>query len=178
MSYSKQPSLHVLIIGGGIAGLTLAAFFQKASLHPRSVRQLTCTVYEAYTRSEAVPGPPGGFGFAPNGIAALASLGLADAVVELSGVNENMMFLTENGNEIGRWRIDRYEYEYPLVCILRHDLQSLLRKELDGTRSTIEYSKTLVSVKQATGKVLAYFADGSSAEGDILIGADGVFLCP
>lgn len=175
---NNKPCLHVLIIGGGIAGLTLAAFLQKASSDPRSVRQLTCTVFEAYTFSEAVPGPPGGFGFAPNGIAALAPLGLADAVVELSGVNEDMIFLTEAGNEIGRWHIDKREYEYPLVCILRDDFQGLLRNQLDENKETIKYGKRLVEVNQSAGKIVACFADGSSAEGDILIGADGTVLCP
>src|SRR5437667_413363 len=116
----KQTSLHVLIIGGGIAGLSLAAYLQKASSDPRSIRSFTSTVYEAHSSSEASDGP-GGFGFAPNGIAAYAPLGIADDIVKVSGVNESMIFLTEKGSILGRWRIDKAEYEYPMVCILRSD---------------------------------------------------------
>ena len=165
----KQTSLHVLIIGGGIAGLSLAAYLQKASSDPRSIRSFTSTVYEAHSSSEASDGP-GGFGFAPNGIAAYAPLGIADDIVKVSGVNESMIFLTEKGSILGRWRIDKAEYEYPMVCILRSDLQHLIREKLD---TKVEYGKKLIDIDELPDKVVAHFADGSSAEGDILIGADG-----
>lgn len=67
-----------------MAGLTLAVFLQKASSHPRSIRSFTSVVHEAYPFPDAVPAPPGGFGFAPNGIAAYSpvSLTLSSACLE------------------------------------------------------------------------------------------------
>ena len=174
MSQQKQTPLHVLIIGGGIAGLTLAAYLQKASSHPRSIRFVTSTVYEAYSLAEASDAT-GGFGIAPNGIAAFAPLGIAEGIVKESGINENMLFLTENGSVLGQWRIDKTEYEYPMMCIMRKDLQRLIRETLESDISKVEYGKKLVDVEELPDKVVAHFADGSSAEGDILIGADGMY---
>ena len=173
MSQQKQASLHVLIIGGGIAGLTLAAYLQKASSHPRSIRSFTSTVYEAYSFTEASDAT-GGFSVAPNGIAAFAPLGLVEEIVTESGINENMLFLTEKGSVLGRWCIDKTEYEYPMMCIMRKDLQRLIREKLEGDLSKVEYGKKLVDVEELPDKVVAHFADGSSAEGDILVGADGM----
>jgi 2-polyprenyl-6-methoxyphenol hydroxylase-like FAD-dependent oxidoreductase len=70
---SKDTPIHVVIIGGGMAGLSLAAFLQKASWHRLSKPHFTSTVYEYHTYEDAVPGPPGGFGVAPNGVAVFAS---------------------------------------------------------------------------------------------------------
>ena len=170
----KQHPLHVIIIGGGMAGLCLAAFLQKASLHPRSVRPLTYTVYEYHTFEDAVPGAPGGFGMAPNGVAVFASLGLVDAISSKSGICEGIVFLTENGWKLGSFKIDKKEYEYPLLCIMRHDLQDPLRNYITQSGGKIEYRKKLVNVEELSDKVVAHFADGTSAEGDILIGADGM----
>ena len=170
----KEKPLHVLIIGGGIAGLSLAAFLQKASFHSRAIRRFTSTVYEAYPPSETAPGP-GGFGFAPNGVAAYAPINMIDDIIRLSGISDGMICLTDSGSKLASWKIDKTEYEYPLVFILRDDLLRLLRDRIEPTLSKIEYSKRLVNVEDLGDKVVAHFADGSSAEGDILIGADGSF---
>lgn len=38
----------------------------------------------------------------------------------------------------------------------------------------IQFNKKAVSIKESTGSVTAFFQDGSSATGDIVVGADGV----
>ena len=81
--------------------------------------------------------------------------------------------LTDGGSKLGSFKIDQKEYEFPIMCIMRDDLQDPLRKYIANHGGKIEYGKKLEGVEDMEDKVIAHFADGSSAVGDILIGADG-----
>jgi len=58
--------------------------------------------------------------------------------------------------------------------VRRSDLYRELRDAAAARGITVSYGKRLVAAKSAAGGVLAEFADGSTAEGDVLIGADGL----
>lgn len=49
-----------------------------------------------------------------------------------------------------------------------------LARELQKQRIAAHYSKRLTRIEERGASVLAHFADGTSAKGDLLIGADGV----
>ena len=72
---------HVLIIGGGIGGNSLALFLQQAGI--------SSTVYEAYAYKDAIGG---GLGLAPNGMNVLAALGLAETVKARGTLNIENVF--------------------------------------------------------------------------------------
>lgn len=172
MSSDKQVQ-HILIVGGGIAGNALALFLLKASTHPLSTRQFTCTIYEAYPPSEkAYIG--GGLGLAPNGIAVLSSLGIDDQVKKRAGFAKQSTFWAEGGTKLGQWRYDGFgEHMYGMM---RSTLYDVISKELSKRGLRIEYQKRVVKVEERENHVYVEFQDGTFAQGDYLVACDGNLL--
>ncbi len=154
----------VLIIGGGIGGLALSLFLSKAGI--------SSAVYEAFSYKEGVGG---GLNLAPNGMNVLAALGLAEKTIACGSVALEMCFRNERGRVLARFRNGSVEkYGQPAVSLTRSALYEVLRDEMNAQGIEINYEKRLKTIIQDTTKVVAHFADGTTAEGDILIGADGV----
>ena len=166
---STQPTAtgfkgHVLIIGGGIGGSALALFLKKAGI--------TSTIFEAYPYKQAIGG---GLGLAPNGMNVLASLGLVDQVLARSTPAYVNVFLNQQGNLIARFKNGSVEdYGQPGVCILRSTLYDILTEAVKKQNIDLQYEKKLKTITYRDAKVIAHFEDGTSAEGDLLVGADGV----
>ena len=155
---------HVLIIGGGIGGNSLALFLKKAGI--------TSTVYEAYAYKDAVGG---GLGLAPNGMNVLAALGLAETVQERGTLNVENCFYNERGRILARYKNGTVkQYGQPGVSLTRASLHDILTEAAKKQGIQIEYQKRLQNVSYQGEKVTAHFADGTQAEGDLLIGADGI----
>ena len=158
--------LHCMVIGSGIAGLATALSLTKAG-H-------TAVVYEAYdAESDGV----GGFlTLAVNGFDALDTLGLKQGASELGFSTPTMsMHLGSTGRHLAD-----FDYGGSLPngttarTLTRSELYGLLRTEAARQGVRIEHGKRLASVEEAAGSVTAVFADGTSARGDLLVGADGL----
>lgn len=163
---SIAKSYHVLIIGGGIAGPVLALALQKVGI--------SCAVYEAYPFTDTVGG---GFNIAPNGMYILNQLGLADELVNRCAHGDMAYFGDETGSELGKFAFGPSSmFGLPSVSMSRGMLYRLVAQALKDRGVPIFYEKKFVSYDGSTNKdkIVATFADGSTAEGDILIGADGV----
>ena len=164
---------HILIIGGGVAGHSLALFLHKASTHPLSLRHFTSTIYESYPRSEKIY-LGGGLGLAPNGVAVLSSLGLEEEVKKRGGVAKQSLFWSERGTQLGCWNHDGFgEFMYGMM---RSTLYDILNEEMVRKGLKIEHEKKAVKIEERGDKMVVEFADGTSAEGDYLIACDGTFL--
>lgn len=161
---NNTKSLHVLIIGGGVAGLALALFLKKAGI--------TCTIYEAYAyKGEA----GGGLNIAPNGMNVLAALGLADELAARGAITLEHCFRSENGKVLARIPYgDINKYGQPGVSMSRATLYEVLTNEINQSGIEIKYNKRLLSIDEYPTGVKANFEDGDSDSGDILIGADGI----
>jgi 2-polyprenyl-6-methoxyphenol hydroxylase-like FAD-dependent oxidoreductase len=164
----------VLIIGGGIAGNALALFLHKVGIE--------CAIYEAYPYKDGVGG---GLGLAPNGMNVLAALGLAEQVKARSSLALENTFYNERGDVLARIKNGSPEkYGQPGVSILRPALYDVMNQEIQRQNIPAEFQKRLVDLRQSAAKVTAFFDDGTKAEGDLLIGADGVhsqtrrIICP
>jgi 2-polyprenyl-6-methoxyphenol hydroxylase-like FAD-dependent oxidoreductase len=172
MSPDKRTQ-HILIIGGGVAGNALALFLLKAAQHPLTARPFTCSVYEAYPRSEKVY-LGGGLGLAPNGIAVLASLGLDDEIKKRTGVAKFSTFFAEGGRVLARAGNDGYgEYMYGMM---KSTLYDIVREDLERKGIEIQYNKRVVKVEEKDDLVHVEFEDGTSAQGDYLVACDGTRL--
>jgi 2-polyprenyl-6-methoxyphenol hydroxylase-like FAD-dependent oxidoreductase len=170
---SETPSKHILIIGGGIAGKALSLFLHEASTHPLSINKFTSTIYESYPKSEKLY-LGGGLGLAPNGVAVLDSLGLGDLLRERAGIARQSTFWSEGGTELGRWDHDRTgQFGEAMYGLMRATLYDILSEDLDKKGLTIEYQKKAVKVEEKGDKVVVYFEDGTTAEGDYLVACDG-----
>ena len=158
--------LNCLVIGSGIAGLATAISLQKAGHH--------ATVFEAYN------GPSDGVGgfltVAVNGFDALKTLELKDAAGNLGFSTPKMsMYLGSTGKHL----ID-FDYGGSLLdgttarTMTRSELYGMFREAAGARGIRVEYGKRLATVKEAPDGVTAVFADGTSAHGDLLVGADGL----
>lgn len=162
---SGTPSLRVLVAGGGVAGQALA-FWLKRGGH-------RVTVVERFPALRATGAQVDLRG---QGIEAVSRMGLLDAVggalVDEAGVafvdarGKAKATIMANTSGKGRQTLTS-EYE-----IMRGDLVRILN---DATKNDTEYvfGKSVDGFEQDEHTVTAHFSDGSSAEFDLLIGADG-----
>ncbi|MER7209404.1 FAD-dependent monooxygenase [Streptosporangium sp. NPDC000239] len=153
-----------LIVGGGIAGTLSAIALRKAGIEP--------VVYEAYEHGADNVGAF--LTLAVNALAALRTLGVD--VGEIGFETPRMTLTSGSGRKLGELR-----YGEPLPdgtvsrTVKRADLYRLLREHAVRQGVRIEYGRRLVDAHGGGGGVLARFADGGTAEGDLLIGADGLW---
>ncbi|MFD7246549.1 FAD-dependent oxidoreductase [Streptomyces massasporeus] len=157
---------RALVIGAGIAGTVTAIALQKAGLDP--------VLYEAYDRT--ADGIGNFVNIAPNGIDALDSIGLGHLVREHGFDTPGIAFYSHTGRALtGDVRTDRLAADGQIIqTIRRSDLYVSLRDEAAQRGIPIEYGKRIVDATTAGGAVRAVFADESQAEGDLLVGADGL----
>lgn len=154
----------VLIIGGGIGGNALALFLKKAGINS--------VIYEGYPYKDGVGG---GLGLAPNGMNVLAALGLAEKTKARGTLALENYFYNARGRLIARFKNGEPEkFGQPAVSLMRPALYDVLTEEVKKQGIQIEFEKRLQDITYAGDKVIAHFDDGTHAEGDLLIGADGV----
>lgn len=154
---------HILIIGGGIAGAALSLFLQKAGI--------SCAVYEAYPYTERVGG---GLNIASNGMKVLAELGLAQTLIAKGTPTYASVFQNELSWTLARIPYgDPAEFEQPCVSMSRATLFEALVTEMKRKGIDMSYEKRLTFITEEDDAVIAHFADGTSARGDLLVGADG-----
>ncbi|WP_169986494.1 NAD(P)/FAD-dependent oxidoreductase [Microbispora sp. H10836] len=146
-----------LIIGGGIAGPVTAMALRRAGVDSE--------VFEAYDRG--AEGVGAFLTVARNGLEALRLLGLDDVVGGL-GMDTPVM---EIRNARGRPLATTSQ---PSRTLRRADLYQALRDEAVRRGVPMHYGRRLVDASATPQGVRAVFADGSEAEGDLLVGADGL----
>ena len=163
IKYALRMSYTSVIIGGGIAGQLTAIALHKAGVGS--------VVYEAYDRTAEHAGAF--LTLAVNALDALQAVG-----IDVRGIGFETPRMTMTSGS-GR-RIGELTYGEPLAdgsvsrTVTRADLYNLLRAEVVRRGIRIEYGKRLVDATGAEDGVRAEFADGTMAEGDLLIGADGL----
>src|ERR1700694_4047429 len=143
--------MKVIIVGGGIGGLTTALM-----LHARGI---DCDIYE---QSDAVRELGVGINTLPHAIKELAELGLLERL-DAVGIRTNELFYTNRfGQEI--WREPRGTdagYEYPQFSIHRGRLQGLIHNAVRSRlgESRIHTGHRLRGFTQDDGGITAYFFD-------------------
>jgi 2-polyprenyl-6-methoxyphenol hydroxylase-like FAD-dependent oxidoreductase len=160
-----QRSRKALIIGAGIAGPITAILLKRAGFDAE--------VFEAWPRSTGIGG---GLQIAPNGMHVLAEAGLASDMIRRGSVAEAIEFYSQSGAKLGSInRNMRERFGQPAVNMRRSVLNEAVLAKADAENIEVSFEKRLVRIEdRADQPIAAYFADGSSAEGDLLIGADGV----
>jgi FAD-dependent urate hydroxylase len=156
---------HALIIGGGIAGPTAAMALQRAGI--------SATVYEAYPEDARAAGVF--LTVAVNGIAALRTLGLDRRVMAAGFPSASIEFASGTGKSLGTVPIGGTLTDGTVAhTIRRPDLYGVLYQEAYRRGIRVEHGKRLIAAEPTAGGVVARFEDGTSAAGDVLIGADGI----
>src|SRR5258708_9561475 len=160
-----QRPRKALIIGAGIAGPVTAIFLKQAGIDAE--------VYEAWAYSTGIGG---GLAIGANGMHVLAELGLADELIRRGSVAESFDFYSQSGRRLGSLnRNMKARFGQPAVNMCRATLNETIVNKAWCENVELFFEKRLVRIEdRADQPSVAHFADDSSAEGDFLIGADGV----
>jgi salicylate hydroxylase len=157
---------EIAIIGGGIGGLAAAAFLRRAGL--------TATVYEQAAQLREVGA---GVIVAPNAARLLRALGVLDVFGERA-------VRLETGWEFRRWQdgsvlssedlATKCESLYGERTYTAHraDLLDAIRRAVPD--KDVRLGKRCVGIDRSGSRHTLRFADGETAEADVVIGADGI----
>jgi 2-polyprenyl-6-methoxyphenol hydroxylase-like FAD-dependent oxidoreductase len=162
--------LRVLVVGGGIGGLCLAQGLKKAGV--------SVAVYE---RDRSPAGRLGGFRIHinPDGSGALHEClppAAWEAFVSTAGEPGGLGFLTEELEELTVIEEEsaRPGAEDPAGRSHAADRVTLRQVLLTDLEDVLHFGKEFERYERSPGgEVIAHFADGTSATGDVLVGADG-----
>jgi 2-polyprenyl-6-methoxyphenol hydroxylase-like FAD-dependent oxidoreductase len=163
--------MQVIIVGGGIAGLSAAL-----SLHQIGIE---CRVYESVPRLAPIGH---GINLQPNAVRELTALGLGEKLASVGVLTAELAFYNKHGQLI--WTEPRGRaagYRWPQISISRAKLHEVLLAAVDdrlGPQALVT-GHHLAGLEQRADKVVARFADPAGtpvaeAVGDLLIGADGI----
>jgi 2-polyprenyl-6-methoxyphenol hydroxylase-like FAD-dependent oxidoreductase len=154
--------MKVLIAGAGIAGAATAIALRKAGI--------AGVLYEACAEDAA---DGGAFvTIAANGQDALRAIDAHGPVLDASFPASRMRIFGPDGAQVAGIPLGRH-HPSPRT-ITRARLASVLRQQASAGGVPVEYGKRLTTVVRAGAGVRAHFADGSHADGDVLVGADGI----
>ncbi|SPQ25384.1 76920dad-2e05-476e-8657-376aa0d4bde4 [Thermothielavioides terrestris] len=159
---------RVIIVGGGVAGLTLANALEQAGVDYVLLER----------RGEIAPQVGASIGVFPNAARILDQLGVWQKVDEASEGLKVMYTRDAKGRLICKpERSPLLSYARFGYFVAWGERQNLLRILFENLRdpSKVLVAKDLVDIQHDAEGVTAVCADGSSFRGDILVGADGVF---
>ncbi len=157
----------ILIIGGGIGGLTLAL-----SLHKRGI---PCQIFEAAAEFR----PLGvGINMMPHAIRVLTSLGLQSTLEKYGVEAKEFSFFNRHGQFILAEPCGKYAgYEYPHFSIHRGDLHKVLFEAVTKRLGleAIHLGHRCRGVDQDEDSVTVHFENAESRKGSIAIAVDGFY---
>jgi salicylate hydroxylase len=162
-----------LIAGGGIGGLSLGLALAQVGQQTKILEKSKAF----YTKTGA------GLQLSPNATRILQNLGLGKALKDMASYPQRLVV-----RDLGDARVladmplnpdMQNRYGAPYLCLYRPDLQDLL---LDTYRSVTEDNTTVVLLDESVEhysyhqkKLQVETKKGNAVEGDVLIGADGIW---
>lgn len=148
----------IAIIGGGIAGLTFA-------------RCLTRKEYDIhiFEKKEQFGEIGAAISVFPNALCVMDELNLLDTILDHSGQFIKVYLKTNKGKILIK---SEPSSDYPVICIHRADLHSILLKNIDA-KLYKDYALKDLSF-QENGQINLLFDNGKIQVFDAVIGADGV----
>lgn len=164
-------NLEVIVVGGGIAGLTMALSLHQAGIAVR--------IYEAVREPRALGV---GINLLPTAVRELTELGLGDELAQTGIATRELVFFNKFGQFIYREKRGLSAgYKWPQYSMHRGYLQQLLLRVVrerigsENFRSGLRFTE----FEQNADRIIARFFDRESGqseldEGDVLVGADGI----
>jgi 2-polyprenyl-6-methoxyphenol hydroxylase-like FAD-dependent oxidoreductase len=158
--------MKALIIGGGVAGPVTAMALRRAGIE--------AAVYEAHVPTDGEAGSY--LTVATNGLDALRAIGAAGPVLAAGFPTPTNLLLSATGRRLGAVSNGGVLPDGTVShTIKRARLYQALHDEAVAHGVRVEHGRRLVGAEPtAAGGVVATFADGGTATGDLLVGADGV----
>jgi salicylate hydroxylase len=161
---SDRP-LRIIIIGAGIGGLAAAVALRQRGFE-----------VEIFERSSKLEEAGAGLQIGPNGVKVLRALGLEDELMRNAFEPFSIMSITWDEGRL-RFRqplkaVAREKFGAPYMSAHRVDLHNMLRHATGDT--PLHLGASCVGAETVGSTAVARFADGSTAEADIVVGADGI----
>jgi 2-polyprenyl-6-methoxyphenol hydroxylase-like FAD-dependent oxidoreductase len=155
---------NLLIVGGGIAGMTLAIALKRAGIG--------CEVVELNPQW-ATAGL--GIGLGGPALRALRMVGLLDQCVAKGFGYSHFSACDANGTVTGTVQMPRLNGpDYPAtIGIMRQALHQVLQKAMTDAAVPIRLGVTVASLDQDDHGVALTFTDGTGGRYDLVVGADG-----
>ncbi|HXE31013.1 MAG TPA: NAD(P)/FAD-dependent oxidoreductase [Terriglobales bacterium] len=154
--------IRTLIVGAGVAGLSLAALLRRAGERPALIERAPSLGEGGYN-----------LGLYPLGARILYGLGLMPRYLEISTPFRRYQMGNGHGELVHDFDLGGSLARYgPFQGIRRRELLDLLHS--DAVASPVQFQATLVSLKNNGPEVEAVFSDGSSGAFDLVVGADGM----
>jgi 2-polyprenyl-6-methoxyphenol hydroxylase-like FAD-dependent oxidoreductase len=160
---------RVLIVGGGIAGQTLAVALAR--------RGIFCETVEIKPNFQIVGA---GMYVQGNALRALREIGVVDEIVRLGWHPGNDDFFTAdmNGATLANPTMPRIAGPDvpPTVTIRRHVLHDILQDAVARTGTRVRMGTTVAAIDDApdAAGVAVRFTDGTAGVFDLVVGADGI----
>ena len=162
---ASPTDTKVLIVGGGLGGLTLAAILRRLSI--------PCIVLE---RSQSLTPAGAGISLAPNALRVLNQLGIYDKI-QREGQRLNKMLVYYNET---RWRTLDFtcvepKFGYPVYSIDRASFHLMLY-EAAGGEEVVRWDCRVDDIidDPKSDRVAVDVAGGKRYTADIVVGADGI----
>ena len=163
---STSPPKHVVIVGAGLSGLSLALALQKVGI--------PCSIYEARSESYSIGG---GITVSPNGLRILDRLGVYPKVKQRGFHFETLAFKNEAGETTDVYYFGSEKlYGYQAFRITRQLMIDEMKRMLSEQGIQVHHNMCFSQIVSETPEqVEIKFADGSTASASILIGSDGIY---
>lgn len=163
--HTSQSTLHIGIVGGGIAGVALALDLCRHS-------HLSVQLFEAASAFGEVGA---GVSFGANAVRAIAGLGIAEPYRQIADRTldpwQDIWFEWRRGEDAGYLGASLAE-GVGQSSVHRADFLDALARQLP--EGIAQFGKRAVSVKQDDQQARVLFTDGSEHRCDLLIAADGI----
>jgi FAD-dependent urate hydroxylase len=159
MEDRRMNHYRILIVGAGLAGLSLARALDEAGFAPQVIER------------EAGWGVAGTGMYLPaNGVRALRTLGLEGAVAARGTQISRQRLLDHRGHLLAEIDLDRLWGDVgPCLALPRTELHQILREGVP-----VQLGRTIRSLEHLDGPVQVGFDDGSGGDYDLVVGADGL----
>lgn len=159
-----QHKRRILIVGGGIAGLTLGYWLKHHGEQPTIIEQAAQRRDEGY-----------GIDFSGSGWDVAQRMGI---LTELEGRQiqvESMVLKNSQGQTIVKQPLAplREALPHPMLHLMRPELEAVLADALPSDLP-VHYATTIVRLEQYAEYVEVRFNDGRVEQFDLVIGADGI----
>lgn len=158
----NASNMKIAIVGAGMGGLTLASTLRS--------QRIDVQVYEQATRFTRIGA---GIQMLPNSMKVLRGIGVEDKLREVAFAPvSHLNRVWDSGEVVVELPMPESRYDAPYLCMHRGDLHETLLSVLPP--ELIHTGKKLIGLDQSDVGITLRFADGSTAQADAVVGADGL----